>query len=152
MLQTFEEWWMTFKGYRRMSWYLISFKWQFWRALDDFEGYWKVSQYFAPISGAACWNNWVCLFDFLLISNSPSNMSLSPWLGLLQWNRRLSSLRPFSIITAAVWSLHSCMWDSICRVFWKRNNWTTVCFFFSFSGKTKHFQSAASFPLLNDHS
>ena len=120
--------------------------------LDDFEGYWKVTQYFAPISGAACWNNWVCLFDFLLISNSPRNMSLSPWLGLLQWNRRLSSLRPFSIITAAVWSLHSCMWDSICRVFWKRNNCTTVCFLFSFSGKTEHFQRATSFPLPNDHS
>ena len=92
---------MTFKRYRRMSWCIQSFKWQFWRALDDFEGYWKATQYFAPISGAACWNDWVCLFDFLLISNSPRNMSLSSWLGLLQWNRRL----PFQQLLSDLYTL-----------------------------------------------
>ena len=39
MLQTFEEWWMTFKRYRRMSWYLISFKWQFCTTLKDIGKY-----------------------------------------------------------------------------------------------------------------
>ena len=38
---------------------------------------------------------------------------------------------PFSIITAAVWSLHSCMWDSIFKFFSEKGK--TVQLFVSFS-------------------